>query len=132
MPATTAPEGTKQLRVLIVDDDPSMLILLPKVLRRKGFDVAAAEDADIAELVLEKTQFDAVILDVQMPGRDGFSLVGAIRQRWPEVKIIFVSAYDSDSMRKRAALMGVEVFLAKPVGVEELILHLRKPKAENG
>lgn len=133
MPAHSTPaDETKRPRILVVDDDASMLILLPKILVRKGFDVSVAGDADAAEKALERDEFDAVVVDLQMPGRDGFSLAGVVRQRWPGTKIIFVSAYDSDAMRKKAALLGVEAFLAKPVGVEELIQHLKSSKAANG
>ena len=133
MPTDSPPsDATERQRILVVDDDPSMLILLPKVLVRKGFDVFVASDADAAEKILEKEPCDAAIVDLQMPGRDGFSLVTAIRHRWPELRIVVVSAYDSDAMRRKAAVLGVEAFLAKPVGVEELVHHLRSAKAPNG
>ena len=133
MPADSpSSDAIERQRILVVDDDPSMLILLPKVLVRKGFDVSVAGSADAAEKILEKGPFDAAIVDLQMPGRDGFSLVAAIRHRWPELRILVVSAYDSDAMRKKAAVLGVEAFLAKPVGVEELVHHLRSARAPNG
>ena len=125
-------DAIERQRILVVDDDPSMLILLPKVLVRKGFAVSVAASADAAEKILEQGPFDAVVVDLQMPGRDGFSLAAAIRQRWPELRILVVSAYDSDAMRKKAAVLGVEAFLAKPVGVEELVHHLRSARAPNG
>ena len=113
-------------RVLLVDDDVSMRALLPRILLRKGFEVHAAADADAAEQLLEKEAFDAVVVDLQMPGRDGFALVSAVQRRWPSVRVIIVSAFDSDATRRRAATLQVHGFLAKPVGVEELVLCLRR------
>ena len=113
-------------RILLVDDDPFMLTLLPRILARKGFEVYVAGDADTAERALEKLQVDAVVADVQLPGRDGFSLAIAIQQRWPTVKIVFVTAFDIDAFRKRAEVLGVRAFLSKPVRIEELIQHLTR------
>jgi CheY-like chemotaxis protein len=118
--------GTKTHRILLVDDDPSMLTLLPRILVRKGFEVQVAGDADEAERVLEKDKFDAVVIDVQLPDRDGFSLAVAIHERWPALRIVFVTAFDSDATRKKAEDLGAGAFLTKPIGVDELIGHLRR------
>ena len=131
-PNNDPPDGAKRTRILIVDDDPSMLVLLPKILARRGFDPATAADADGAEKVLEGESFEAVVMDLQMPARDGFSLAEAVRKRWPDTRIIFVSAYDSEAMRRKAMSLGADAFLAKPIGVEELISHLRSPKVATG
>ncbi len=119
-PVTVTHPGTRK-RVLLVDDDASMRILLPRILARRGFDVSVAKDADDAEKTLASRDFDAVVLDVQMPGLDGISLAKVVRTRWPDIEIIIVSAFDSESTRKRAADAGVKAFLPKPIGVEDLI-----------
>ena len=131
-PDNDPPDGAKGQRILVVDDDPSMLILLPKVLARRGFDVETAGDADTAEKLLEAGGFGVVIADLQMPVRDGFSLAAAVRKRWHDTRIIFVSAYDSEAMKRKALSLGADAFLAKPIGVEELIAHLRSPKVATG
>jgi len=116
----------KPLRILLVDDDASMLVLLPKILARRGFEVVVAGDADAAERALEAGPVDVLVADVQLPGRDGLSLAMSVQKRWPTVRIIFVSAFDVDALRKRAEVLGVTAFLSKPIGVEELIGHLVK------
>jgi len=116
----------KTHRILLVDDDSSMLALLPRILARKGFKVQVAADADAAERVLEGAEFDAIVIDVQLPGRDGFALAVVIHERWPALRIVFVTAFDSDASRKKAEALGAGAFLTKPIGVDELILHLRR------
>jgi DNA-binding response OmpR family regulator len=111
-------------RILVVDDDSAMLVLLPRILSRRGFEVVVASDADSAERQLESATVDFVVADVQLPGRDGFSLAVAIRKRWPAVKILFVSAFDMDNLRKRAQDLGIIAFLSKPIGVDELVAYL--------
>jgi DNA-binding response OmpR family regulator len=113
-------------RILLVDDDASMLILLPRILRRRGFDVIVASDADSAERELEKAAVDFIVADIQLPGRDGISLAAAVRKRWPSVKIVFVSAFDADALRARAQALGPVAFFSKPIGVDELVAHLLK------
>lgn len=113
-------------RILIVDDEAPLRFLLSKQLTRAGFDVTSAPDGATALTVAGETTFDAIVLDVVMPGLDGFEVCRRLKAdpRTKAIPIVFLSASCSGDFRRRAFRLGGADFLAKPFQVEELPAYL--------
>jgi len=113
-------------RILIVDDEAPLRFLLSKQLTRAGFDTVTAADGAAALAVAAETAVDAVVLDVVMPGLDGFEVCRRLKAdpRTATVPVVFLSASCSGDFRRRAFRLGGADFLAKPFQVEELPAYL--------
>ncbi len=104
-------------RVLVVDDNAANLKLASAVLRLAGFDVVTARDAVEAEAELEREIPGAVLLDLQLPGTDGFALARRLRTqpRTKELPLMAVTAYAGEADERRARAAGCDDFVAKPI-----------------
>lgn len=110
------------LSVLVVDDEPMARTLLRLMLVRAGFDVVEAEDGFDALDKVKRATPDVMILDVMMPGMDGFSVCAHVRNDMEiaELPIIMLSAKtDLDSVNKGLSI-GANRYLTKPISPEEL------------
>lgn len=113
--------------VLIVDDEPMARTLLRLMLVRAGFHVSEAEDGYDALEKVRKNQPDVVLLDVMMPGMDGFTVCEKLRSEpgTAELPIIMLSAKtDLDSINK-GLRAGATIYLTKPISPEELTQHVK-------
>jgi len=111
--------------VLLVDDDSRIRDLMDRFLRKEGFRVTAAEDAAEARRKLSAFLFDVVVLDVMMPGEDGFDLLAFIRAgAAPEVPVLMLTARAEPPDRIRGLELGADDYLAKPFEPRELALRL--------
>lgn len=113
-------------RVLLVDDEENLRIALRAYLRKQGYEVDVAADADAALAALDAAAFDFVVTDVRMPGRDGLALLAAVRERAPATTVLVMSAYGSVEQALAAIRAGAYDYVAKPFKPEELALALRK------
>ena len=112
--------------VLIVDDEPMARTLLRLMLVRAGFNVSEAEDGFDALEKVQISQPDIILLDVMMPGMDGFSVCEELRQRkeTATLPIIMLSAKtDLDSINK-GLRVGATKYLTKPISPEDLTRHV--------
>jgi len=113
--------------VLIVDDEPMARTLLRLMLVRAGFHVSEAEDGFDALEKVRKNQPDVILLDVMMPGMDGFAVCETLRNETAtaELPIIMLSAKtDLDSINK-GLRAGATIYLTKPISPEELTQHVK-------
>lgn len=104
--------------VLVVDDDPLVLIVATETLMRAGFDVTVAADGNEAVRALEADRFDFLITDILMPEKDGLELIREVRVRWPATPIIAISSggrMDAGFYLPLAQTLGVDAILKKPV-----------------
>ncbi|MGH0033762.1 MAG: sigma-54-dependent transcriptional regulator [Myxococcota bacterium] len=114
----------KKRRVLVVEDDPPVRVMITAMLAQSGIDVVATENADAALRTLEDQDFDAVLSDVRMPGRSGIELVPqAIRLR-PHTPVLLMTAYASLNSAVDAMRAGALDYIAKPIKREELLRAL--------
>ncbi len=122
-----AGEHTPQ-SVLIVDDEPMARTLLRLMLVRAGFNVSEAENGADALAKVKKNRPDIVLLDVMMPGMDGFMVCESIRghEGMADLPIIMLSAKtDLDSIN-RGLRLGATKYLTKPISPEDLTDHVRE------
>jgi DNA-binding response OmpR family regulator len=112
-----------QTKILIVDDEPNILIAIEFLLTRHGFEVKKANDAQEALTILEYFQPGIILLDVMMPGMDGFELARKIRNKpsFEEVRIVFLTAKGTQNDRWTGYASGAEVYLTKPFDNNELL-----------
>jgi DNA-binding response OmpR family regulator len=114
-------------RILIADDDDGLRHLLRLVLCREGFDVIEAADGTEALARAYDSDPSLVLLDVMMPGVDGFDVCRTLRsdQRTHRLPIVFVSAIDDIKQRNEALKLGADDCIKKPIGPRELVSRVR-------
>ena len=121
-------------RILIVDDNDDIRSMLELILRREGFDVASARDGEQALALFAERAADIVITDLFMPERDGIETIVALRDRYPEAKIIAMSGWQSQRGPDYLAVareIGAVGTLRKPFEPRELLRLVRRV-TENG
>ncbi|MBX6377363.1 MAG: response regulator transcription factor [Clostridia bacterium] len=111
-------------RVLVVDDDPRILAFLRRGLSLEGFDVSTAQNGGEALQKMRGEPPDAVVLDVLMPGLDGFEVCRRLRQV-SDVPVLLLTARDAVADRVRGLDLGADDYLVKPFAFEELLARLR-------
>jgi DNA-binding response OmpR family regulator len=120
--------GAKVLKVLIADDEPDVLAIAAKKIRESGFDVVSAADGVEAwEKILSESP-DVIVLDLNMPRKDGFSVLKDLRTTPPDARwrpvIILSARTEMDSFRKGFSL-DADHYLSKPCSMEELVGAVR-------
>ena len=110
--------------VLVVEDDPGIRGAIMDTLEAGGYGVIGAEDGEKGlELALVREP-DIVLLDIRLPGRDGFSLLEEVRRSKPALPIIMVTAMGGESDRVRGLRGGADDYMVKPIGALELLARV--------
>ncbi len=115
--------GQTAAHLLVVDDDERIRTLLTKFLARNGFMVSAARDAAHARRLIDGLVFDLLIVDVMMPGEDGFSLTRALREQI-DTPVLLLTARGEAEDRITGLEAGADDYLAKPFEPRELLLRV--------
>jgi two-component system, OmpR family, KDP operon response regulator KdpE len=109
--------------VLLVEDDQNIVDLVRSNLMARAHDVVVSKDGSDAVAVLEASEPDAVLLDLMLPGIDGFELCRELRER-SSVGIIVLSARRAETDKVRALNLGADDYMTKPFGIEELLARI--------
>src|SRR3954454_5100003 len=123
MAAKETPEP--EARLLVVDDEPNIVELLSASLRYAGFDVATARSGTEAVRMAREYQPDLLVLDVMMPGMDGFDVVLRLRADGLRFPVVFLTARDSTDDKIEGLSLGGDDLVTKPSGVEEATVPFR-------
>ena len=110
--------------LLVVDDDDRIRDLLGEYLGRAGFRISVARDAAAARRLLGGVHFDLLIVDVMMPGEDGFGLTRWLRARGEGAPVLMLTARDAPDDRITGLSLGADDYLAKPFEPRELLLRI--------
>jgi DNA-binding response OmpR family regulator len=115
-------------KILVVDDDDLVLIALDALLAPSGYEVTTASSGNDALKKLTQKKFDLMILDILMPGMNGFELCEKIRARdeYKAVPIIMLTAKSGSDDKKKGMEMGANLFLPKPIAPQHLIDLIKK------
>jgi DNA-binding response OmpR family regulator len=115
-------------RVLVVDDEPNIVMSLRFLMEREGLDVEVAPTGEAALQALERAPADLVLLDVMMPQLDGFEVCQRIRAdpRWAAVKIIMLTAKGREVERDKGRALGADAYVTKPFSTRELVARVKK------
>ena len=111
-------------RILVVDDEPSITEFVSYNLRKEGHSVEVAGDGDTALALALSDNFDLVVLDIMLPGMDGYEVCRRLRSK-SQVPVLFLSARDTELDKVVGLELGGDDYLAKPFGVRELIARVK-------
>lgn len=122
----SVPNTAKADRILVVDDAPDNVLLVQTILEDEGYEISSAEDGYSALAQIEQSPPDLVLLDVMMPGMDGYEVTQRIRQnqKLPFIPILLITAHDQPSV-VQGLDMGADDFIRKPVEMDELLARVR-------
>jgi DNA-binding response OmpR family regulator len=113
------------MRVLVVEDDATLASLLERALREEGEAVAVERNGLDAVETARATAFDAIVLDVMLPGLDGFGVVHQLRQVGCQTPVLMLTARDTNRDVIHGLKMGADDYLTKPFDLEVFIARLR-------
>ena len=114
-------------KILIADDEPSIVAAVEFLLKRGGYEVRVARSGDEALELIEASPPDLVLLDVMMPGRSGYEVCKRLRERpeWKDLKIIMLSAKGRDAEVSRGLSLGADVYITKPFSTRDLMAKIQ-------
>ena len=111
-------------RILVCDDEPSITEFVSYALKKEGFTVDVVDNGEEALNLAAKNKYDLFVLDIMLPGMDGYELCRRLRAR-TSVPVLFLSARDTELDKVVGLEIGGDDYLAKPFGVRELIARVR-------
>lgn len=118
-------------RVLVVDDQESMRILLQDLLEAIGYQVSLAEGGEQALEILSSDRFALVLSDLNMPGMDGTALLKEIKRRYPELPVVIITGYGTFHTEKRVMRDGAAGYISKPctlAKIEKTLASILSPQ----
>ncbi|MFQ5664896.1 MAG: sigma-54-dependent transcriptional regulator [Candidatus Binatia bacterium] len=124
--AMTPPLLAMVTRILIVDDDPLIRRQLEGLYSSQAYVVDCAADVQEAIEKLDTADFSLAVVDLKMPGKDGITLTGEIRQRWPTVDVIMITGYGSIKGAVEAMRQGACDYITKPFEPDDILLATQK------
>jgi DNA-binding NtrC family response regulator len=114
------------ISILVVDDEAMMRNLLEKILVREGYAVKTAGNGVEALELLQHENFELIISDMKMPNMDGFDLLKAVKQEYPNINVIIMTAYGDTYTVKDALLLGADEYITKPFKSHEISLVVER------
>jgi len=114
----------KRIRILMVDDEVSILRYVSGLLRRNGYETITASNGQEALILAEEENPTLIILDIMMPKTDGFEVCRRLRE-WSEVPIIMLSAKGDENGKVKCLDLGADDYITKPFGAEDLLARVR-------
>jgi DNA-binding response OmpR family regulator len=113
------------VRILIVDDEPNIVVSLEFLMRQKGYETQVARDGEEALTAVESFRPDLVLLDVNLPRRDGFEVCQKLRtDGWTELKIVMLTAKGRDIEIEKGLALGADAYVTKPFSTRELVARV--------
>jgi DNA-binding response OmpR family regulator len=113
------------MRVLLVEDESDLASTLNRALAEAHFAVDLAADGEEAQFLLDEVAYDAVVLDLMVPKRSGWSLLQDLRQSGRRTPVLILTALDAVEDRVKALDLGADDYLPKPFAIAELVARLR-------
>jgi DNA-binding response OmpR family regulator len=112
-------------KVLIVDDEPNIVLSLEFLMNQQGYETRVARDGDEALAEVERFRPDLVLLDVMLPRRDGFEVCQRLRaDGWSELKILMLTAKGRDVEIEKGLALGADGYVTKPFSTAELVARV--------
>ena len=115
-------------KILIVDDELSILVPLKYLLEKKGYETELAQSGKEAIEKIEEFQPDLVLLDIMLPDLDGYEIYHMIRQqeKWQSIRIVFLTAKNQETDMAKGLAMGADAYITKPFSNVQLIDKIRE------
>ena len=114
--------------ILVADDEPNIVLSLEFLLKQAGFRVRTVSDGEAALAAIAQEPPDLVLLDVMIPGRDGYAVRQEIRSNpaWRSMRIIMLTAKGGDIQREKGLSLGADEYVTKPFSTRELVERVRR------
>lgn len=124
---------SKPSSILIVDDEPNILLSLQFLMKKSGYEVRTAKDGEEALAEISRAAPDLILLDVMMPKIDGFSVCERIRSnpQWSGVRIIMLTARGRDVEREKGLALGADDYITKPFSTHDAIARVEAVLAKS-
>jgi len=117
-------------RILVVDDEATLLTVLSGELVNSGYDVTTASDGDEAISIIQNKKFDLVLLDIKMPKVDGFEVLKFIKKTIPTLKVIMLTGFADLKNAIESKKHGAEDFVSKPYDLVDLLTTIERVLSE--
>jgi DNA-binding NtrC family response regulator len=117
-------------KVLLVDDEKDFLTVMSERMAARGMDVTAADSAEEALAQVESGGYDAIVLDLMMPGMDGIETLKAIKQRNPTLQVILLTGHATLEKGIEAMKLGAMDFVEKPADLDQLTQKIKQAQAK--
>lgn len=114
------------MRILVVDDEESILVPLEFLLRRAGYEVVLARTGEEAWQALAQGAFDLLVLDLMLPGLDGFAVLEKAKALPQRPKVLVLTARGREADRAKALALGAEAFMTKPFATQDLLAQVER------
>lgn len=115
----------KRMKILVVEDEKKSAAGLEKGLRESGYEVDVADNGDAGLKMALATDYDLVVLDIMLPGRDGWSVMTELRKAGKPTPVLFLTARDSIDDRVKGLELGADDYLVKPFAFSELLARVK-------
>ena len=114
--------------ILVADDEPNIVLSLEFLLKQAGFRVRTVSDGEAALAAIAQEPPDLVLLDVMIPGRDGYAVCQEIRGNpaWRDMRIIMLTAKGGEIQREKGLSLGADEYVTKPFSTRELVERIRR------
>lgn len=120
--------------ILVADDEPNIVLSLEFLLKQAGFRVRTVSDGEAALAAIAQEPPDLVLLDVMIPGRDGYAVCQEIRGNpaWRDMRIIMLTAKGGEIQREKGLSLGADEYVTKPFSTRELVERIRRMLGPRG
>jgi len=114
-------------KILIVEDEPNIVVPLQFIMKDNGYDVAVAFSGEEAVDAITESKPDLILLDIMLPGMDGYELCQMIRQNpdWKGIKIIFLTALSREADMAKGMALDADAYITKPFSNKEVVEKVR-------
>ncbi|MFD2035855.1 response regulator transcription factor [Belliella marina] len=112
-------------KILIVDDEPNILLSLEYLFKKEGFMVFIARDGEEALEIITETKPELVLLDIMMPKVDGYEVCKYIKEKYAKIKVVFLSAKSKQQDVQKGLNLGADLYMTKPFGNKDLVSKVK-------
>ncbi|MET4000483.1 response regulator [Marinobacterium sp. MBR-109] len=114
-------------RVLVVDDEPNILLSLEFLMQQAGFEVSTAEDAEQAQVLISQQVPDLILLDISLPGMSGFDLLEQLRadDATRQLPVVMLTAHGREVEKEKGMALGASDYITKPFSTRELVSRVQ-------
>lgn len=123
---------TKKTKILVVEDEPSLIFTLRDTLESEGYQVIVSEDGETTMDLVRENDPDLMILDIMLPGKSGYDICDEVRSNKYTFPIIMLTAKDQEIDKVKGLNLGADDYLTKPFGVKELLARIQARLRRSG
>lgn len=117
-------------RVLVVDDEEALRTVLSGELASEGYHVGTAADGEEAVAAIQKENYDLILLDIKMPGKNGFEVLKFVKEKHPKTKVVMLTGFADLKNAIESKKLGAEDFVSKPYDLVDLLTTIERVLSE--